>query len=154
MTVLWVIAALAVQPAPPQTRRAGATATAWFGLQLPQPSDAAPAVRVGPRPPRSADSMAGPLDGAVIKRDVDTIVGFAREARAGKEIGSGQMWGRIAGFPSSDNAVDWSLEQFRRAGITDVRRQSIDQDPKSSLWLPLSWQVTLLGDPAFGSGTE
>lgn len=155
MSVLWVIAALAVQPAPPpQTRAAGATPAAWFGLPLPQSSDAAPAVRVGTRPPRSGGSMGGPLDGAVIKRDVDTIVGFAREARARKEIGSGQMWGRIAGFPSSDNAVEWSLEQFRRAGITDVRRQSIDQDPKSSLWLPLSWKVTLLGDPAFGAGTE
>ena len=57
------------------------------------------------------------------------------------------MWGRIAGFPSSDKTVDWTLEQFRKAGITDVRTQPIAQDAMSSLWLPLSWSVTLLGDP-------
>src|SRR5687767_9766526 len=127
---------------------------AWFGLSLP-PDDAVVAVKVGARPPRPAEPpAAGELNGATIKRDVDAIVGFARESRTSKEIGSGQMWGRIAGFPSSDKTVDWALDQFRRAGITDVRRQPIAQDAKSSLWLPLSWQVRLLGDPVFGEGSN
>ena len=64
------------------------------------------------------------------------------------------MWGRISGFPSSDKTVDWAVDQFRKAGITDVRTQPITQDEKSSLWLPLSWKVTLLGDPAFGAGSN
>src|SRR5687767_6872132 len=63
------------------------------------------------------------------------------------------MWGRIAGFPSSDRTVQWSLDQFRKAGIADIRTQGIAQDAKSALWLPLSWRVTLLGDPSFGEGT-
>jgi hypothetical protein len=85
---------------------------------------------------------------------VATIVKFAQASRDGKEVGNGQMWGRIAGFPSSDNAVAWAAGQFQAAGITDVRTQTITQDPKSSLWLPTSWRVTLLGDPSFGPGTN
>ena len=134
-----------------------ALATAWFGVMLP-PVTPAPAVKVGARPPVPAivDTRAAvPAEmlGATIKADVETIVGFARAARDRKEIGSGQMWGRIAGFPSSDRTVEWALDQFRKAGITDVRSQPITQDAKSSLWLPLSWRVTLLADPAFGEGT-
>jgi hypothetical protein len=123
---------------------------------MPQPPAAAPAVKVGARPPRPAASpaKADDLKGDAIKRDVETIVGFARAAQQSKEVGGGQMWGRIAGFPSSDKTVDWAIDQFRRAGITDVRRQSITQDAKSSLWLPLSWQVRLIGDPAFGAGSN
>jgi hypothetical protein len=135
----------------------GATATtAWFGLTLPRLPGAAPAVRVGARAPRPADARAkaDDLNGDAIKRDVETIVGFARASQQSKEVGGGQMWGRIAGFPSSDKTVDWAMDQFRRAGITDLRRQSITQDAKSSLWLPLSWQVRLLGNPAFGAGSE
>jgi hypothetical protein len=128
-------------------------ATAWFGLALP-PATPAPAVRVGARSPRPADTrITDELNGDAVKRDVATIVRFAQEARASKEVGNGQMWGRIAGFPSNDKTVAWSLDQFHRAGITDVRTQTITQDAKASLWLPLSWRVTLVGDPAFGEGT-
>jgi hypothetical protein len=132
-----------------------AMATAWFGLTLP-PVTPAPAVKVGARPPRPAEAAtkADEFSGDAIKRDVATIVGFAQDARASKEIETGQMWGRIAGFPSNDKTVQWSLDQFRKAGITDIRTQPIVQDPKASLWLPLSWRVTLVGDPAFGEGSK
>ncbi len=127
----------------------------WFGLTLPPRAGEAPAVRVGPRAPRPVtDSPADELNGASLKRDLDTIVGIAQAARASKEIGSGQMWGRIAGFPSSDRTVAWALDQFRAAGITDIRTQTIEQDGKSALWLPLSWKVTLIGDAAFGAGSN
>src|SRR5687768_3953953 len=99
--------------------------TAWFGLVLPRPASATPAVKVGTRPVRSADALAKAdstgdqaLLGAALKRDVATIVGFATAARRSKEIGNGQMWGRIAGFPSSDNTATWAMEQFRKAGIS------------------------------------
>lgn len=124
----------------------------WFGVMLPPKAASAPAVKVGARPPRpvAADTTAPEFAGAVIKADVDTIVGFARN----KEVGTGQMWGRIAGFPSSDRTVNWALDQFRKAGITEIRTQPIAQDEKSSLWLPLSWKVTLVGDAAFGAGSH
>jgi hypothetical protein len=63
------------------------------------------------------------------------------------------LWGRVAGLKSADDAVTWAAGQFRRAGIADVRVQPIAQDPTASLWLPLAWEVRLLGDTAFGSGT-
>ena len=47
----------------------------------------------------------------------------------------------------------WAADQFRQAGIADVGSQPIAQDAKASLWLPLSWRVTLLADPAFGPGS-
>lgn len=148
VVTLWASLALAQSPA---TRE---RSEAWFGLTRP-PATAAPAVKVGTRPPRPTDPGVEPvLAGASLQRDVATIVGFATAARTSKEVGSGQMWGRIAGFPSSDKTVEWSLDQFRKAGITDLRTQPIAQDAKSSLWLPLSWHVTLLGDPAFGEGTS
>ncbi|MDP3767112.1 MAG: hypothetical protein Q8S13_03780, partial [Dehalococcoidia bacterium] len=143
--------------APAAAQTAPATGP-WLGLTLPSGSGSAPAVRVGARPARPVALPAGEapspaFNADTLKADVATIVGFARDARATKEIGSGQMWGRIAGFPSSDKTVEWSADQFRKAGITDVRIQPIAQDAKSALWLPLSWQVKLLADPAFGPGT-
>jgi hypothetical protein len=143
-----LIVLIAAAPAAAQS-----TPTAWFGVAM--PAGASPAVRVGARAPRPAEraTTAAEFDGTAIKADVAAIVGIAQAARASKEVGRGQMWGRIAGFPSSDTTVDWAVGEFRKAGITDVRVQTIQQDPKSSLWLPLSWRVTLLGDPAFGGGS-
>ena len=130
----------------------------WFGLTRPTGPGAAPAVLVGARPPRPVslppgETAAPEFDGATLKADVQTIVQFARDSRERREVGNGQMWGRIAGFPSSDKTVEWAADQFRKAGIKDVRIQPIAQDARSALWLPLSWQVKLLGDPAFGAGT-
>ena len=129
----------------------------WFGLTLPGGSSK-PAVQVGARPPRPVEVPAGAppapeFAAAALKADVQTIVQFARDSRARHEVGSGQMWGRISGFPSSDRTVAWAADQFRQAGIKDVRIQPIAQDPRASLWLPLTWRVTLLADPAFGPGT-
>ena len=128
----------------------------WFGVTLPPKAGATTAVKVGTRPPRptAPDTAAPEFAGAALKADVETIVGFARAAGMSKEIGSGQMWGRISGFPSSDKTVQWAVDQFRKAGITDVKTQAITQDEKSSLWLPQSWKVTLLGDASFGAGSN
>ena len=35
----------------------------------------------------------------------------------------------------------------------DVKLQPITQDAKTSFWLPLSWEVKILGDAAFGAGS-
>ena len=130
----------------------------WFGLRLPPRPGEAPAVRVGGRPPRPvarpADETASPdLDAGRIRADLETIVGFATDARRREEQGSQQMWGRVAGFPSATKTVEWAAAEFRRAGIGDVRVQPIVQDARASFWMPLSWEVRLLADPAFGEGT-
>ena len=94
----------------------------WFGVMLPPKTDAA-AVKVGLRPARPAsgfDNSSPEFAGTAIKNDVATIVGFARAAGQAKEIGNGQMWGRISGFPSSEKTIEWAADQFRKAGMTDV----------------------------------
>jgi hypothetical protein len=101
----------------------------------------------------SGEAPAPELTGATIKADVEAIVDIARESRTTREIGSGQMWGRVTGLPSGTKAVTWSADQFRKAGIQDVRIQPITMEPNARFWFPLSWEVRLLADPAFGPGT-
>ena len=129
----------------------------WFGVALPPGPDAAPAVVVGARPPRPvalpADPRSPELASAALVRDLETIVSFSKSSRADREIGSGQLWGRVAGLPSADRTVTWAADQLRKAGIADVRVQEVRQDARAGLWLPQSWEVKLLGDAAFGAGS-
>jgi len=131
----------------------------WFGVKLPPKLSAVPAVVVGDRGTRPAIVPQGEasfheFDGATIRKDLETIVGFSKESRAAKEIGSGQLWGRISGYPSSAKTIEWAAEQFRQAGIKDVKLQPITQDPQSRMWLATSWEFKLLADPAYGPGTS
>lgn len=130
----------------------------WFGLALPPPIGRPPAVIAGSRGPRPValpadDPQVTELTAASIRADVETIVGFSTASRTGREIGNGQLWGRITGFPSGQQTIAWAAEQFRQAGIEDVRVQSFAQDERSSLWLPMSWEARLIGDESFGPGT-
>ena len=156
--VLCAVAPLSAQDEPGAPRAATRRDGPWFGLPLPPALGAEPAVVVGSRAPRPVkvptNAPSGPeFAAASLRADLTTIVGFSKESRAAKEIGSGQQWGRISGFPSGARAIDWAAEQFRKAGIADVRLQSIEQDARSGFWLPLSWEVKVLGDPAFGAGS-
>jgi Peptidase family M28 len=124
----------------------------------PPPPGAEPAVIVGSRMPRpmvlpAGEPTAQELTGAVIRADLERIVAFSKESRTTKEFGAGQLWGRVSGFPSSARTVDWAVGEFRKAGIADVRVQTLTQDPKAPFWLPMSWEVRLIADPAFGAGT-
>src|SRR5262245_14040975 len=90
----------------------------WFGLHLPPGLGTVPAVVVGNRPVRPVilppgEARAPEFEGAAIRADLDRIVRFSRESRDTREIGSGQLWGRISGFPSATKTIDWSLDQFR-----------------------------------------
>jgi hypothetical protein len=138
-------------------------ATPWFGVPVPPRFGSEPAVIVGTRTPREANfgtatgktgAAASPeLLGATIKKDVETIVEFSRASRASHEFGSGQLWGRVSGFPSSAKTIDWAAAQLRAAGIADTKVQPFQQESRSSFWIPLSWEVRLLGDAAFGTGS-
>jgi hypothetical protein len=129
----------------------------WFGVKLPPAFGSEPAVMVGDRSPRvagfPADAAHPELQGAAIKKDVETIVGFSQASRASHEIGTGQLWGRVSGFPSSINTIDWAAQQLRLAGIGDVKIQPIQQEARASLWVPQSWEVRLLGTGEFGVGS-
>ena len=139
--------------------RGSAAPAAWFGLPVPPPFGKEPAVIVGDRAPRPVTLPAGEppspeFVGTTIRADLETIVGFSKESRTTKEFGSGQMWGRVSGFPSGSKTISWAADQFRKAGIADVKIQPITVDPATRFWMPLSWEVRILGDPAFGPGSS
>ena len=130
----------------------------WFGVTLP-PGFAPHALQViserpaAPAVVPSGESGYQELRGSSIQADLERIVDFAKESRTTREVGDAQLWGRITGFPSGMNTVAWAADQFRAAGVADVELQTFDQDAGASIWLPLSWEVRLLGDPAFGAGS-
>ena len=131
----------------------------WFGTTLPPRFEADPAVVVGNRTTRPVTLPPGSpadadLESARIRKDLERIVGFSKASRASKEIGSGQLWGRISGFPSSAQAIDWAIQQLTAAGIKEVHSQPIAQEARASLWLPESWEVRLLGDADLGAGSS
>jgi hypothetical protein len=130
----------------------------WFGVKLPPAFGSEPAVIVGDRSPREVSFPASvpkypELQGVSIKKDVETIVAFSQVSRASREIGTGQLWGRVSGFPSSAKTVDWAVQQLRDAGIADVKVQPIQQESRASFWVPQSWEVRLLGDAVLGAGS-
>jgi hypothetical protein len=158
IAALTLVFALGSSGAAAQETRGAAKPGPWFGVPLPPPLGKEPAVVVGERAPRPVilppgEPSAPELAGAVIKADLDAIVGFAKESRTGREIGTGQMWGRVSGLPSGTKTINWAVEQLRKAGIADVKVQPIVQDANARFWFPLSWEVRLLADPAFGPGT-
>lgn len=131
----------------------------WFGITLPPPLiPGVVPVAIGVRGPAPAVVPAGEegfsnLEGERLAQDLNAIVAVSHASRASQELGGNQMWGRVAGFPSGEDITSWSAEQFRAAGISDVRVQQFSQDADAVQWLPTSWQVTLLGDAAFGAGS-
>ncbi|MEQ8409625.1 MAG: M28 family peptidase [Gammaproteobacteria bacterium] len=135
------------------------TEGSWFGITLPPPLIPGEVpVAIGVRGPAPAVVPAGEegfsnLEGERLAQDLNAIVAVSHASRASQELGGNQMWGRVAGFPSGEDITNWSAEQFRAAGISDVRVQQFSQDVDAVQWLPTSWQVTLLGDAAFGAGS-
>ena len=132
----------------------------WFGLTMPPALEPAVApVAIGARGPAPAvvppgEAAATELAGSRLKADLDRIVAFSRESRRTRELGGDQFWGRVSGFPSSDDTVLWAAEQLRAAGIEEVRLQRIAQQPDAALWIPERWEVRLLGDDSFGEGSD
>lgn len=159
LSVLLTLCALPTLSAAQAPRGRGDAAPGpWFGVSLPPKLGSVPAVVVGDRGTRPAIVPAGEagfheLDGKTIRADLETIVAFSTESRTTREIGSGQLWGRVSGFPSSEKTIRWAADQFRRAGIKDVAVQPLTQDPQARMWLPTSWAFMLQGDAAYGPGT-
>ncbi len=132
----------------------------WFGVTMPPVFEPhVPPAIVGDRGvapavvPPGEDAFTA-LTGDALRADLGAIVQFSRASRESREIGSGQFWGRITGFPSGHDTVSWAAGQFEAAGIDDVRRQPFDQTAGAEFWLPLSWEMRLLGESAFGPGTK
>ena len=132
----------------------------WFGQPLPPALEVhmAPAI-IGSRGPAPAVVPAGEegfseLRGERIREDLRQIVDFSIASRQQQELGGQQLWGRVSGFPSAEATVNWAAEQLRAAGIADVKVQHFNQEAGASIWLPVSWEVRLLGSPAFGPNSR
>jgi hypothetical protein len=133
-----------------------AESPAWFGTPLPPPlsdvrkpvmkyDDAFPPLPVhfAHRPGKS-DEL---LDGALLKADQKKIVGFSLESLDAGE----KLWGRRAGTPSFTHTIEWVVEAFKAAGLKDAK---VETYAVPAMWVPKSWQVEVVGDEAFGAGTQ
>lgn len=147
--VLGVLGALAVLDA--------AEGTAWFGTPGPAPlSDPRkPMMKYddafGPLPatfahrPGKTDEL---LDGAALKADQKKIVGFSLES-----LGAGdKVWGRRAATPAFQHTIEWTVSELEAAGLSDAH---LERYPiAGTMWVPQTWQLQIVGDPAFGAGTQ
>jgi len=135
----------------------GAATTAWFGTPGPAPlSDPrAPVMKYddafAPLPvqfthrPGKSDEL---LDAVALKADQKKIVGFSLESLAAGD----KLWGRRAATPSFMHTIEWTVNAFKTAGLKDARVEPYAvADP---MWVPTSWQVQIVGDAAFGAGTQ
>jgi hypothetical protein len=133
----------------------------WFGVTPPGGfhPDTPPVIigaDYGPRPAMvpAEEEQHTSFAGDAIQRDLKMIVGFSKWSRETKEVGTGQLWGRITGMASGERTMDWVERRFRESKVPRVERQWFEQAANASLWLPLSWEVRIHADPAFGAGTQ
>ena len=136
-------------PAEPKT-------TAWFGIPLPPP------VSDPRKPVMKYDDAFAPLpaafahrkgkfdellDAAALKADQKKIVGFSLESlNAGDKV-----WGRRAATPSFQHTLEWVVSEFRAAGLKEARVEPFAVT--TMMWVPQSWRLQVLADPAFGAGS-
>jgi hypothetical protein len=129
----------------------------WFGTPLPPPvSDPrkpvmkyddvfGPVPAAFPHRPGRGDEL---LDGAALKKDHRQIVDFSLESLAAGD----KVWGRRAATPAFMRTIDWTVNAFKAAGLEDA---AVDAYPvQGSMWVPRSWRVQMVGDAAFGAGSE
>jgi len=131
--------------------------TAWFGVPLPPPvsdprkpimkyDDVFPPVPAHfARRPGKSDEL---LDAAALKADQKTIVGFSLSSLAAGD----KVWGRRATTPSFMQTIEWTIGQFKAAGLNDAKVETFAVP--GTMWVPKSWRVEIVGDPSFGAGTE
>lgn len=133
---------------------------AWFGITQPPAFQAhsLPAI-LGERSPPPARVPLGEeawqdFAGSRILQDLKRIVQFSYQSRDERELGSGQLWGRVSGFPSATRTVEWMVDQYRDAGIRATEIQRFRQDANAPFWMPLSWEVRLIAKPEFGANSR
>ena len=147
--LLFVVAAIAAA--------AAAEDPAWFGTPGPAPlSDPRQPVMkydevFGPLPAQFAKRPGKPdqlLAAAALKTDQKKIVGFSLES-----LGAGdKVWGRRAATPAFMHTLEWTVAEMKAAGLEDARVETFAVP--TAMWVPQTWQLQILGDPAFGAGTQ
>jgi hypothetical protein len=150
LSVAWV-----AQTGTPAPALAQSTARPWLGVALPPglgdphslpvalPADFTLPAAVVPQ----GEEINTMLRGEEIRRDLEAIIGFSKESRAAGD----RMWGRITGRPSLARTIEWVAQRFREIGLQDVEVQTYAST--ASMWWPVAWEVRLVGDAAYGTGT-
>jgi hypothetical protein len=120
----------------------------WFGVPLPAGlSDPhRPILDVSTLTPAPAIVPPGEeahrdLTGAVIRKDLEAIVGISKADRARGE----RAWGRTTGFRAADETHAWVLQQFKAAGLRDPETQTYTAT--QATWYPKSWSVKIAMGP-------
>jgi Peptidase family M28 len=131
--------------------------TAWFGTPGPAPlSDPRKPIMkyddgFGPLPARFAHRAGKSdelLDASALKADQKRVVGFSLES-----LGAGdKVWGRRAATPAFMHTLEWTMSELKAAGLKDARVESFAVP--GEMWVPETWQLQVVGDPAFGAGTQ
>ena len=128
----------------------------WFATPLPPPvsdprkpvmkyDDAfAPLPAAFKHRPGKSDAL---LDAAALKQDQKKIIGFSLESLSAGD----KVWGRRAATPAFQHTLEWVVGEFKAAGLKDARVEPYAVN--GTMWVPQSWRVQILGDPAFGAGT-
>jgi Peptidase family M28 len=139
------------------TAAGAADTTAWFGTPGPAPlSDVRkPVMKYDDAfPPLPAEFKSRPgksdelLSGAALKADQKKIVAFSLESlNAGDKV-----WGRRAATPAFMHTLEWVANEFKTAGLKDAKVEPFGVT--APMWVPISWQLQLIADPAFGAGTQ
>ena len=134
-----------------------AHAQAWFGTPTPgpvsppdQPTFHTGSTAYGPAPfhGRPKDDPRGALSGAKLMADVHRIVDFSLESKAAGDL----LYGRISGLPAEQKTVDWTVGKLKASGLKDAHAESYVST--APLWLPVSFELRVLGDATFGAGTQ
>jgi hypothetical protein len=127
-----------------QVLMAQAPSSPWFGVPLPAGlgDPHRPILDVSTLKPAAATVPDGEdtnrdLAGAIIRKDLEAIVGFSKADRARGE----QAWGRITGFRGAADTHAWVLQQFKAAGLRDAETQTYTAT--QATWHPKSWSVKM-----------
>src|SRR5438105_12312712 len=76
------------------------------------------------------------VDGRKMKAVVEEIAAISRKSR---DDGN-QYWGRIPGTPYDRMTQEWVVDQFKKIGLQNVRRQELEM---KELWYPESWKAAI-----------
>jgi hypothetical protein len=86
-------------------------------------------------PLRPGDERYADLDGDRMKRVLEEVVAISLEDRDNGTI----FWGRNVGTAAHVATQDWLEAYFRKHGLQNIHRQSLDLEPQ---WTPKSWGLT------------
>lgn len=122
-----VVAGSSLSGPGPASAQSASGSEAWFGVPLPTGLEVPPQFSVlghegfsaSPAPVPPGEEVDTELEGELIQRWLQDIVGFSEQSRANGEL----MWGRVSGFPAASATAEWVAQRYRDAGLSQVAVQ-------------------------------